>query len=457
MYAEQLLPHDLEAEEAVVGSVLIDGDCFPRIAPLLEADDFYRERNQLCFAACIALFQRDEAIDQLTLARELSRNSQLESIGGMAYLSHLVSVTPTSAHSEDYAHVVSRTATMRKLIDAASRISAMGYQDTEDVDTTLRQAEDVLFHVRGSGSVRGFLPLRQIYDEYLEDRAAIVDPIAATKGPVMAGFTDLDELLGGIQRSDMVILGARPALGKSTLALNICLNAAKNGSSAGIFSLEMGREQLALRILSSEAEIDSHRLRLGLLTNAEEQRVIDAIGQLSDLPVYVDDTPYQGLVEMRSKSRRLSLEHGLDLLVVDYLQLIQGRGRGGENRVQEISEISRSLKGLARDLNIALIACSQLSRAVENRPVHRPMLSDLRDSGSIEQDADVVMFIHREDVYTTEDEWEQQFPGRPYPKNIADIIIAKHRNGPTGNLQLFFRDNLVRFDSLTDRTASRYE
>ena len=221
--------------------------------------------------------------------------------------------------------------------------------------------------------------------------------------------------------------------------------------------MEMGREQLALRILSSEAEIDSHRLRLGLLTNAEEQRVIDAIGQLSDLPVYVDDTPYQGLVEMRSKSRRLSLEHGLDLLVVDYLQLIQGRGRGGENRVQEISEISRSLKGLARDLNIALIACSQLSRAVENRPVHRPMLSDLRDSGSIEQDADVVMFIHREDVYTTEDEWEQQFPGRPYPKNIADIIIAKHRNGPTGNLQLFFRDNLVRFDSLTDRTASRYE
>ena len=210
----------------------------------------------------------------------------------------------------------------------------------------------------------------------------------------------------------------------------------------------MGREQLALRILSAEAEVNSHYLRLGLLTPAQEQRVIDAIGQLSDLPVYIDDTPYQGLVEMRSKSRRLSLEHGLDLLVVDYLQLIQGRGRGGENRVQEISEISRSLKGLARDLNIALITCSQLSRLVENRPGHRPQLSDLRDSGSIEQDADVVMFIHREDVYTTEEEWEQQFPGRPYPKNVADLIISKHRNGPTGDLQLFFRDNLVRFDSL---------
>ena len=446
MYAEKLLPHDLDAEDAVVGSVLIDGDCFPRIAPIIKPGDFYRERNQICFAACTALFQRNEAIDQLTLARELSRNSQLETVGGMAYLSHLVSVTPTSAHSEDYAWVVSRTSTMRKLIDAATHISALGYQDTDDVDATLRQAEGVLFNVRDGGPARGFITLRQIYDEYLEDRAAIVEPLSDTGGPVMAGYSDLDELLGGIQRSDMVILGARPALGKSTLALNICLNAAKNGSTAGVFSLEMSREQLALRILASEAEIDSHRLRLGLLTNAEEQRVIDAIGQLSDLPVYIDDTPYQGIVEMRSKARRLSLEHGLDLLVVDYLQLVQGRSRG-DNRVQEISEISRSLKGLARDLDIALITCSQLSRLVENRPGHRPQLSDLRDSGSIEQDADVVMFIHREDVYTTEEEWERQYPGRPYPRNVADIIVAKHRNGPTGSLQLFFRDNLVRFDS----------
>ena len=446
MYAEKLLPHDLDAEEAVVGSVLIDGDCFPRIAPLIQPGDFYRERNQICFAACVALFQRNEAIDQLTLARELSRNSQLETVGGMAYLSHLVSVTPTSAHSEDYALVVSKTSTMRKLIDAASHISALGYQDTEDVDSTLREAEGFLFNVRDAGPVRGFIPLRQIYDDYLQERAAVAEPLSESSGPVMTGFTDLDELLGGVQRSDMLILGARPALGKSTLALNVCLSAAKNGSIAGVFSLEMSREQLALRILSSEAEIDSHRLRLGLLTNAEEQRVIDSIGQLSDLPVYIDDTPYQGLVEMRSKARRLSLEHGLDLLVVDYLQLIQGRGRG-DNRVQEISEISRSLKGLARDLNIALITCSQLSRVVENRPGHRPQLSDLRDSGSIEQDADVVMFIHREDVYTTEEEWERQNPGRPYPRNVADIIVAKHRNGPTGNLQLYFRDNLVRFDS----------
>ena len=450
MYAEKLLPHDLEAEEAVVGSVLIDGDCFSRVAPYIKADDFYRERNQLCFAACAALFQRDEAIDQVTLARELSRSSQLETVGGMAYLSHLISVTPTSAHSEHYANVVARTATMRKLIDVASRISAMGYQDTDDVDATLRQAEDALFTVRGTETRRGFVPLRQIYDQYLEDRAAIVDPIGENTGPVMLGYTDLDELLGGIQRSDLMILGARPSLGKSTLALNICLNAAKNGSTTGVFSLEMSREQLALRILSSEAEIDSHRLRLGLYTEAEEQRLINAIGQLSDLPVYIDDTPFQGMIEMRSKARRLMLEHGLDLLVVDYLQLIEGRGRGGnENRVQEISEISRSLKGMARDLNIALITCSQLSRGVEQRTGHRPMLSDLRDSGSIEQDADVVMFIHRDDLYYTEEEWDQQFPGRPYPRNITDLIVAKHRNGPTGTVQLLFRDNLVRFDSLS--------
>ena len=447
MYAEKLLPHDLEAEEAIVGSVLIDGHSFLEVAPLVKPEDFYREKNQICFSACVALFQRDEAIDQVTLARELSRTNQLDTVGGMAYLSHLVSITPTSAHSKFYAQSVARASTMRRLIDAASKISAIGYEDTDDIEFTLRQAEDVLFHVRSGQTERGFIALRHIYDQYLEDRAAVVETLAPGSGPIMSGYNDLDELLGGMQQSDMIILGARPALGKSSLAVNISLNAAQNGSSVGIFSLEMSREQLALRILSSDAEIDSHRLRLGLVTEAEEQRIIDSIGRLSELPVYVDDTPFQGMVEMRSKARRLSLEHGLDLLVVDYLQLIQGRGRG-DNRVQEISEISRSIKGMARDLHIPVITCSQLSRLVENRPGHRPQLSDLRDSGSIEQDSDVVMFIHREDIYYTEDEWEQHFPGRPYPKNVAEIIVAKHRNGPTGNVKLIFRDNLVRFDSL---------
>ena len=449
MYAEKLLPHDIEAEEAVVGSLLIDGDCFLRISSLIKPQDFYRERNQVCFAAASALFERNEVIDQVTLARELDRINQLDAVGGMAYLSHLVSVTPTSAHSEHYAHLVARTSTMRTLIDAASRISAMGYEDTADVDVTLGQAEDILFKVRSGQVERGFIPLRQIYDQYLEDRATIVDPGVDGGPPLVTGYNDIDELLGGLQRSDLIILGARPAMGKSSLMLNVSLSAAQSGATVGVFSLEMSREQLALRILASDAEIDSHRLRLGLYTEAEEQRIIDSIGRLSELPVYIDDTPLQTMAEMRSKSRRLSLERGLDLLVVDYLQLIQGRGgRGGENRVQEISEISRSLKGMARDLNISVITCSQLSRVVENRPGHRPQLSDLRDSGSIEQDADVVMFIHREDIYYTEEEWEQQFPSRQYPRNLAEIIVAKHRNGPTGSVSLYFRDNLVRFDSL---------
>ena len=453
MYAEKLLPHDLEAEEAVVGSILIDGDSFLQVAPLLKADDFYREKNQICYSACIALFQRSEAIDQVTLARELNRTNQLDAVGGMAYLSHLVSITPTSANAPYYAEAVSRTSTMRRLIDAASKISAIGYEDTDDVENTLRQAEDTLFQVRSGRTERGFIPLRQIYDQYMQDRAADLEPLAPGGGPVMAGYNDLDELLGGMQQSDMIVLGARPALGKSTLAVNISLNAAQNGSPVGIFSLEMSREQLALRILSSDAEIDSHRLRLGLYTDAEEQRIIDSIGQLSELPVYIDDTPFQGIVEMRSKARRLSLEHGLDLLIVDYLQLVQGRGRG-DNRVQEISEISRSIKGMARDLRVPVITCSQLSRVVENRPGHRPQLSDLRDSGSIEQDSDVVMFIHRDDLYYTEEQWEQQFPNQLYPRNIAEIIVAKHRNGPTGNVKLVFRDNLVRFDSLARVEAS---
>ena len=447
MYAEKLLPHDLEAEEAVVGSVLIDGESFVRIGHLIKPEDFYRDKNQICFAACLSLFQRNEAIDQVTLARELNRTNQLETVGGMAYLSHLVSITPTSAHSEYYALAVARTSVMRKLVDAASKISAIGYEDTEDVESTLRQAEDVLFHVRSGQTERGFIPLRQIFDQYLEERAAVIEPLAPGRGPVMAGYNELDDLLGGMQPSDLIILGARPALGKSSLAVNISMNAARDGAVVGIFSLEMSREQLALRILSADAEIDAHRLRLGLYTEAEEQRIIDSIGQLSELTLYIDDTPFQGMVEMRSKARRLSLEHGLDLLVVDYLQLIQGRGRG-DNRVQEISEISRSLKGMARDLRVPVITCSQLSRVVENRPGHRPQLSDLRDSGSIEQDSDVVMFIHREDAYITEDDWAQHFPGRPYPKNIAEIIVAKHRNGPTGSVRLYFRDNLVRFDSL---------
>ena len=452
MYSEQLLPHAIAAAaEAVIGSLLIDSDSFLHISHLITPDDFYRERNRLCFSACTDLFQRGEAIDQVTLARELSRTGQLENAGGMAYLSHLVSITPTSVHAEYYAQVVSNTAIMRRLINAASRISAIGYGDTDDVETTLRQAEDVLFQVRANRPDRGFISLREIYAQFLQARAAIDDP-QEDSAPLMTGYIDLDDLLGGMQRSDLLILGARPSLGKSALAINVSLNAAKQGATVGIFSLEMSQEQLALRILASDAEVDTHRIRLGLYTKAEEQRIINSVDNLSDLPVFIDDTPFQGMVEMRSKARRLSMSSGgLDLLIVDYLQLIQGRnpGRGGENRVQEITEISRSIKGMARDLRVPVVTCSQLSRGVEGRPGHRPMLSDLRDSGSIEQDADIVMFIYRGDVYYTEEEWQQHFPDRPYPRNIAEIIVAKHRNGPTGSTELRFSPRFGRFETMS--------
>ena len=448
IYAEKLLPHDIEAEEAVLGSLLIDGECVARLSSL-KGEDFYRERNRICFDAALALFQRDQAVDQVTLAGELARTERLDLVGGMAYLSHLVSITPTSVHAEDYAQIISRTSNMRRLIDAGNRIVELGYGDTEDLEATMRQAEDALFTVRGPGQSQGFVALREIYDQYLQEQAsAAADPEFAGM-PIMSGFPDLDECLGGLQRADLVILGARPSMGKSSLAVNMAVNAAKSGQTCGVFSLEMTREQLAMRILASEAGIDSHRLRLGLYTHLEENRIIDSIGSLSDLPVFIDDTPYQGMVEMRGKARRLALEQGLDLLVVDYLQLVQGKQRWGQsNRVQEITEISRELKVLASDLRVALIACSQLNRMVENRPNNRPRLSDLRDSGSIEQDADVVMFIHREDIYTTEEEWTQMHPGQEYPKNIAELIIAKHRKGPTGSIHLEFVDNLVRFESV---------
>jgi replicative DNA helicase len=445
VYEERLRPHDIEAEEAVVGSCLIDGEALLKVIHFLKAKDFYRERNAFCYEACLALFQRREAINQVTVTHELNLQSRLESVGGAAYLSHLVSIVPTSLHVEHYGRIVARTATMRRLIDAASEIATIGYDGTADEEAALSRAETLLFGVHSGQSSREFVSLREVLDQYLEDRAAQAEPLNESGGPIMSGYDSLDDLLGGLQPSDLIILAARPSVGKSTLAVNMSLNAAKAGTTIGIFSLEMSREQLAMRILASESGVDSHRLRLGLYTEAEEQRIIDSVGSLSELSFYIDDTPIQGIVEMRSKARRLFLERRLDMLMVDYMQLIQGNERIN-NRVQEISEISRSLKGMARDLNIPVVAVSQLSRAVEMRPSHRPQLSDLRDSGSIEQDADVVMFIYREDLYTTEEEWLQRSPDRPYPRNIAELIIAKHRNGPTGTIKLLFRDKLVRFE-----------
>ena len=447
LYAEKLMPHNIEAEEAVIGSILIDGDCVTRLAPVLKPEDFYRERNAICYEAALALTNRDLAVDQLTLGGELDRTERLDQVGGHAYLSHLASITPTSVHAEDYAAMVARTSTCRRIIAAASRISEIGYSDPADVEAAIRQAEDAVYAVRDTKQRGDFRSFRELMDQFLEDQANTADPLTADT-PLMTGFADLDALLGGIQRSDMVILGARPSVGKSTLGLNMVMNAAKAGQTSAIFSLEMTGDQLALRALAAETGIDSHRLRLGLYNAAQEEQIYLKAGELSDLPIYVDDTPYQGMTEIRGKARRLSLEHNLDLVMVDYLQLIQGQQRGYQtNRVQEITEISRALKVMAGELDVAVIACSQLNRLVESRQNHRPVLSDLRDSGSLEQDADVVMFIHREDIYVTPEEWVQTHPpSQHYPEGLAEIIVAKHRKGPTGSVMLEFVNNQVRFD-----------
>ena len=449
-YTERQLPYDHDAEAAVLGGLLIDSEALHRVLPVIKPEDFHRARNQFCFEACIAVSQRGDAVDQITVARELAQRDRLDEVGGLPYLGQLIAETPTSVNVEHYAGIVAETAAKRRIIDAGNRIAQIGYEDSDDAEDTMRRAVDVLFSVQPANTERGFVPLSSVLDVYLQ--GDIGDVSLTDMPPLQSGYGDLDSLLGGMQRSDMLIVGARPGLGKSSLALNICVNAAKNGHVCGIFSLEMSREQVAMRILVAESGVDSHRLRLGLLSEQEENVIANAVGVLSGLPIYIDDTPFQTTMEMRSKAQRLKMEHGqLDFLVVDYLQLVQGQGsrRGyGENRVQEISEISRSLKAIARDLEVPVFTCSQLSRVVENRPGHRPQLSDLRDSGSIEQDADVVMFIYREDRNFTEDEWEQHAPGRPYPRNIAELIVAKHRHGPTGSLHLYFRDSLMRFDEL---------
>jgi replicative DNA helicase len=454
MYAEKLPPHDPEAEEAVVGSLLIDGDSMNRVAPLIKTDDFYRDRNRWCFEACLALYHRGDAIDQISVSRELSLRERLDDVGGPAYLSHLVSIVPTTVHIEHFATIVNQTATMRRLIGAAGAIAAIGYGDTADVELAMQQAEELLFRVRNTQATRDFVTLREVLDQYLEDTAGL-DPMDRGTAPIPTGFADLDSALGRLQRGDLFILAARPALGKSTLAMNIARNAAGLGAVVAAFSLEMSREQLALRLLSAEAEVDSHLLRLGLLGEAATQRMMNSIGALSDLAIYMDDSPIQSVMEMRAKVRRLHTNRGVDLIIVDYLQLIQGRTESrNENRVQELSEITRQLKALARDLNVPVIAISQLSRAIEQRPDHHPQLSDLRESGSIEQDADVVAFIHREDHYVKRDQWEERHPMEAYPENIVQLVIAKNRHGPTSSIGLYFRGNFARFENLATEFAN---
>ena len=452
MYGEKLPPHDTDAEENVIGSLLIDGTAINKIVVFLQPQDFYTEQNSLVYEACLALYQRDEGIDQITIAQELARRGKLEVCGGAAYLSHLVSIVATSLHIEHYAQIVSRLSLMRRLINAGSQIAAIGYEADPDVDTALSRAEDAVFRLRHERGQRDLTHIRQVLDKYFET------PPSEAIGPtepiphVLSSFSKLDEFLGGLQRSDLIIVAGRPSMGKTSFALSLATNAAvEQGACVALFSLEMAREPLVLRMLSSKSGVDSRRLRLELQNEAEEKRIMEAIGILSEAPIYVDDSPQLRVVEMRSKARRLSFERSIDLVIVDYLQLMQGDTRS-ENRVQEIGYISRSLKAIARELNAPVVAVSQLSRAVEFRASHKPQLSDLRESGSIEQDADLVLFIYRDDYYFSREEWESQHPDKEYPQGIANIIIAKHRNGPTGEIDLRFLPKMAKFEDINVTT-----
>jgi len=449
MDGEKLPPHDIDAEEAVIGSLLIDGTAIHKIANLLDdSSHFYHEPSRWLYEGCQSLDQRNEAINQITVAQELDRQGRLEACGGAAYLSHLISVCPTSMDIEHYAQIVYRLSVMRSLINASSQIAGIGYQADPDVDASLSRAEDILFGLRHRESPRDFVHIRQVLDEYFETPPSPPEGHVEPITQVLSSLTPLDKFIGGFQPSDLIILAGRPSMGKTTLALNIARNAAvEQGVCVGLFSLEMARKPLVLRLISRESGVELSRVAPGRCSEAEEERIMNATGLLSEAPIYIDDSPHLRVAEMRSKARRLHYERGVNLIIVDHLGLMQGEHRM-ENRVQEISYISRSLKALARDLGVPVIAVSQLSRAPEWRASHRPQLSDLRDSGSIEQDADVVVFIYRDDYYFNKEDWESQYPDKEYPEGIAEIIIAKHRNGPTGQINLRFVPRLAKFENI---------
>jgi len=443
----KLPPHDLDAEEAVLGSLLIDPEAIFKVVTLLKAEDFYREKNRWTYECCLQLNERKEAINQITVAHELARRQQLEAAGGAPYLSHLVAQVPTSVHVEYYSDIVRRLSMMRRLISASNQIAAIGYEAPPDSDDALDRAESILFRLRFGQSRRDFVHISEVLDRYFEE-SNLAPGHDGYLRHIPTGFPDLDKILSGLQRSDMVVLAARPSLGKTSLALNMARNAAMDhGARVALFSLEMSKMELAYRFLSCESGIDTQRVRLDQINDRQRDDIMGTMDRLSKAPIYIDDSPFLRDSDMRSKARRLHSEHGIDLIILDYLQLMRS-SRYTDNRVQEMSDISHSIKEIARELDVPIVAVSQLSRAVEARQPHTPMLSDLRESGSIEQDADVVMFIYREDVYFTEAEWDAKFPDKPYPKGIAEIIVAKHRNGPVGRAHLFFRDRLAKFENL---------
>lgn len=429
-------PQNLEAEVSVLGSILLEKDAITRIADILKPDDFYSDAHKIIYESMIDLYEKHQPIDLITLTNKLKEKKVLDAIGGASYVSTLVNAVPSSAHITHYGKIVADKATLRRLIESANEVTQNAYEEKDEISAILDKAEQAIFKVSERNLKGKFVPIKNILEETFER----IDDLHKDKDKLRGlptGFSDLDGLLAGLQLSDLIIIAARPSVGKTSFALNIAEHVALDeGIPVAVFSLEMSKEQLVDRLLASQAKIDLWKLRTGNLEDEDFPRIGQAMATLSEAPLFIDDSAMINVLEMRTKARRLQAERGLGLIVIDYLQLMGGGN--SENRVQEISEISRALKGLARELNVPVIALSQLSRAVEARPDKRPVLSDLRESGSIEQDADVVMFIYREELYDAETE----------KRGIAEILIRKHRNGPIGSVNLHFKQEQTSFHNL---------
>ena len=434
-------PHDIEAEQAVLGSMLTDKDAVIAAMESLKPDSFYREDDKAIYEAMQNLYNRAEPIDLITLKNELETMSKLEQVGGIEYLANLPEKAPTSANVQKYISIVEEKSMLRTLIKTANELVDLGYSQTEDVEDIMDHAEKKIFDIMQKKNQKGYSPIKDVLVESFTKLEELYNRKQHITG-VPTGFTDLDYRTAGLHGSELILIAARPAMGKTAFALNLASNAALRGKTGvAIFSLEMSKDQLVNRMLCSEAMVDSNKMRTGKLEEDDWAKLAQAIGPLSEANVFIDDTPGITVMEIRTKCRKLKLEKNIGLVIIDYLQLITGNGKKGGSREQEISEISRSLKILAKELNVPVIALSQLSRAVEQRPDHRPMLSDLRESGAIEQDADIVMFLYRDDVYNKESE----------KKDIAEVIIAKQRGGTTGTVDLLWMGSYTKFVNLETR------
>ena len=419
-------PNDIEAEQAVIGSMLTDKEAVAAAIEVLKPEDFYRDDNRIIYEAILSLYSRSEPIDIITLKSELSSMGKFEAVGGLEYIAELPDKVPTTANVEQYIKIVEEKSVLRNLIKTANEIITLGYDQTQEVDGIIDNAEKKIFEVMQRKNQKGYTPIKDILVETFTELEQLYNQKQRVTG-VPTGFTDLDFRTAGLHNSDLILVAARPAMGKSAFALNIATNAAvKAHIPVVIFSLEMSKEQMTSRILCSEAMVDSNKVRTGKIDDEEWAKLATASGELSEANIYIDDTPGISIMEIRAKCRKMKLEKNIGLVVIDYLQLVQGSGKRGSSREQEIAEISRSLKILAKEINVPVIALSQLSRAPEQRPDHRPMLSDLRESGSIEQDADIVMFLYRDDYYNENSE----------KKNIAEVILEKHRSGSKGTVEL---------------------